>query len=435
MKKLTFWTLILAVTFLTFLLVELFPRNAEAIPTFARLYRTSCSTCHIAIPKRNAFGDAFRRLGFNIPGGEAGYVKEKPVSLGAPAWKEVWPEAIWPGLLPATVPISFYGHQRFVWKPDSDSTDGGGPSTTFDAPHELELLLGGTWGPNISFFGEWILYEKAYADDRDKLGALSVQFNNLLGDTPGMLNLKFGKFETGAARGFKDDNRLTPSHPMPYDYTVSGGGGDVKLRQKQAGLEVNGILANRFLYAFGIVNGNGSVADNNSYKDPFYRVAYKFGGMGFNGSGGVPENDLIMKDNWRDDSITIGQFGYFGQPSDKDTPNQSYSRLGIDLRIKYDRLDLGAAVVFGSDEVTGAEDITSRSFFVDAQYLFFPWLIANVRYGSKRFSNTTQKDVDVIVPNLVVLQRANLRWSVEYYKYLKDDTGDDTVKVNFMFAF
>jgi hypothetical protein len=425
MKKIVFWTLMAAIFFG---LAVFFPNNAEAIPTFARKYKTSCSTCHIAIPKRNAFGDAFRRLGFRIPGGDEGLIKEEPVSLGAPAWKKVWPETIWPGLLPATVPISFYGHQRFVWKEDADA------STTFDAPHELEMLIGGNYGDRISFFGEWIVYEKEYADDRDKLGALYLQFNDLLGSTPGMLNFKFGKFETGAARGHKDDNRLTPSHPMPYDYTVSGGGNDKKLRQKQAGLELNGILASRFEYAVGIVNGNGTTADNNSDKDLFYRVAYKFGGMGLDGSGGEPGEQLVMKDNWRDDSITIGTFGYLGKPSDKGTPDEDYTRFGVDLSLKFNRFDIGAAYVVGNDEVDGGADIDSSAFFVDVQYLFFPWLLANVRYGQKEF-DSDQVDTEVLVANITILQRANIRWNVEYVTFLDDEDGDDTVKANLLFAF
>ncbi len=428
MKKITFWILILT---MSIGLVKFFAGNAEAIPTFARKYRTSCTTCHVAIPKRNAFGDAFRQLGFRIPGGDAAYVKEEPVSLGAEAWKEVWPEAIWPGILPATVPLSFYGHQRFVWKENANA------KTTFDAPHELEALFGGNWGERISFFGEWIFYEKEFLDDRDKLGALYVQFNDLLGDTPGMLNFKFGKFETGASRGFKDDNRLTPSHPMPYDYTVDGGGADVKLRQKQAGLELNGILASWFEYAFGIVNGNGTTTDNNNDKDMFYRIRYKLEKMRFNGNNKMPEKDLIMKNNWRDDSVTVGTFGYFGKPSDKGTPEENYERLGVDLRVQYNRLDLGGAVVFGTDEVTGASDIDSTSFFVDVQYLFYPWLIANIRYDAKEFDNSPsmQEDIEVVVYNLTILQRANLRWSAEYFSFQDDLDGDDTVKVNFMFAF
>lgn len=425
MKKIVVWILTVAIFFG---LSVFFSNDSEAIPTFARKYKTSCSTCHIAIPKRNAFGDAFRRLGFRTPGGDEGLVKEEPVSLGAEAWKRVWPETIWPGLLPAHVPISFYGHQRGVWKEDADA------STTFDAPHELEMLIGGNYGDRISFFGEWVVYEKEYADDRDKLGALYLQFNDLLGSAPGMVNLKFGKFETGASRGHKDDNRLTPSHPMPYDYTVAGGGADKKLRQKQAGLELNGILANRFEYAAGIVNGNGSTADNNSDKDLFGRVAYKFGGIGLNGSGGEPGEQLVMKDNWRDDSITVGAFGYLGKPSDKGTPDEDYTRYGVDLSLKYGRLDVGGAYVVGNDEVDAGADIDSSSFFVDVQYLFYPWLLANVRYGQKEF-DSDQVDTEVGVANITILQRANIRWNVEYFRFLDDEDGDDTIKANVMFAF
>jgi hypothetical protein len=428
-----FWTLILAISFI-FVLVGFFPNNAEAIPTFARKYRTSCTTCHLAIPKRNAFGDAFRRLGFRMPGGDEAYVKEKPVSLGAEAWKKVWPEAVWPGLLPATVPISFYGHQRFVWQEDAPDDQG---ETFFDAPHELELLIGGNWGERISFFGEWILYEKSYANDKDKLGAMYIQFNDLLGDTPGMVNLKFGRFETGAARGLKDDNRLTPSHAMSFDYTVSGGGADKKLRDKQSGLELNGIISSRFEYALGVVNGGGDNRDTNDDKDLFYRVGYKLGGMGLDGSGAASDEEsgtLVQKDNWRDDSILVGTFGYFGKPSDKNTPDEDYTRLGIDLRLQYSRFAIEGAVVFGNDEVAAGSDIESTAYNVDVQYQFYPWLFANVRYGAKEF-DSTQEDVEVVVANLTVMQRANIRWNVEYYTFLEDEDGRDTVKANVMFAF
>ena len=53
--------------------------TAEAIPTFARKYETSCSTCHIAIPKRNTFGEAFRKNGYKMPEGEDELVKRTKV--------------------------------------------------------------------------------------------------------------------------------------------------------------------------------------------------------------------------------------------------------------------------------------------------------------------------------------------------------------------
>ena len=55
--------------------------TADAIPAFSRKYRTSCATCHVAFPKLNAFGEAFRNNGYRMPGGDEDYLADDPVSL------------------------------------------------------------------------------------------------------------------------------------------------------------------------------------------------------------------------------------------------------------------------------------------------------------------------------------------------------------------
>ena len=45
----------------------LLPRKGSAIPAFARLYGTSCMTCHIDFPKLNDFGKAFKDAASNFP--------------------------------------------------------------------------------------------------------------------------------------------------------------------------------------------------------------------------------------------------------------------------------------------------------------------------------------------------------------------------------
>src|SRR6516225_1940305 len=80
--------------------------TALALPTFARKYQTSCQTCHIVFPKLNAFGEAFRLRGYRMPAETEEMIKEKPVSLGAPAYKRLWPKAVWPSDLPLTVPLA-----------------------------------------------------------------------------------------------------------------------------------------------------------------------------------------------------------------------------------------------------------------------------------------------------------------------------------------
>src|ERR1700732_2795201 len=80
--------------------------TAHAVPSFARKYQTSCQTCHIVFPKLNAFGEAFRLRGYRMPGETEEMVKEPPVSLGAPAYKKLWPQAVWPGEISSVVPLA-----------------------------------------------------------------------------------------------------------------------------------------------------------------------------------------------------------------------------------------------------------------------------------------------------------------------------------------
>jgi hypothetical protein len=78
-----------------------------AIPAFARMYGTSCSTCHLDFPQLNDFGKAFKDAGFKFPKDDESLIKIPPVMLGAPANAEVWPKAIWPGTIPGIPPIGF----------------------------------------------------------------------------------------------------------------------------------------------------------------------------------------------------------------------------------------------------------------------------------------------------------------------------------------
>jgi hypothetical protein len=54
-------------------------RPALAVPVFAERYGLSCSACHTAVPELNAFGNAFRRNGFVLPG--VARHKEIPIAL------------------------------------------------------------------------------------------------------------------------------------------------------------------------------------------------------------------------------------------------------------------------------------------------------------------------------------------------------------------
>ena len=88
------------------LIVALAASPSPAVPVFARKYQTSCQTCHTVFPKLNPHGEAFRLNGYRMSGQSEDMVKEEPVSLGAEAYKKIWPKAVSPGDIPGHVPIA-----------------------------------------------------------------------------------------------------------------------------------------------------------------------------------------------------------------------------------------------------------------------------------------------------------------------------------------
>jgi len=415
------------------LLLGLLPSESSAIPSFARKYKTSCQTCHIAIPKRTAFGEAFRRNGYVLPRGDAALTKEEPVPLGAEPWKELWPNAVWPGVLPENFPLAAYVHQRVTHEPLKPD----GQKVGFDMPHELELLFGMAFGNHVGGFGEWIAFENGA--NAVGLQRFFFQFNDLAG-RPDAVNLKVGRLEPGITSGYMQANRLTLDRPITIDYRASG---DWRPRDNQAGLELNGILGRRFEYAAGAVNGEGKTTPFKDRKDVFARVAYKIGGLALDGSGA--EAELKQTDNWRDDAVTIGVYGYLGNFAKSKTTSaqvidttgsggdptkfkiktvtsttkwdHDFDRVGFDIRAGYDRLELTGGLIAGNDENAfgNRKKLKHAAYFAEVDYLLYPWLIGVLRANHVR-SELAKDERDKyweFHPNLTALYRANIRVTLE----------------------
>lgn len=205
--------------------------EASAIPAFARKYKAACTTCHVAIPKRNAFGEAFRRNGYIMPQQDKAQVKQAPVELGAEAWKEVFPNSIWPGLLPAEFPLAAYIHQRVVTEFGESAK---GNRIEFDMPHEVELLIGGTFDESFSFFGEYVLFE--HGQNAVGLNRFFFQVNDALGPE-NAVNIRFGLLEPGITEGLVDNQRVMLEHATVLDYKATG---KWRPRDRQSGIEING---------------------------------------------------------------------------------------------------------------------------------------------------------------------------------------------------
>lgn len=440
--KCLFGILFLSLFVLSALLVD--SEKAEAIPAFTRKYKTSCTTCHTAVPKRNAFGEAFRRNGYSMPEGDEMLIKQEPISLGAEAWKRVFPDAIWPGLLPAEFPISAYVHQRFVVE-FGDSKKGN--QVEFDMPHELEIFMGGTFDETFSFFGEFVLFEKG--KNAPGLKRFFFQINDLIGPK-NAFNIRLGRIEPGITEGLVDNQRVMLEHATTLDYKAVGLKSDStrtnekwRPRNQQSGIEFNGILNHRFQYAVGVVNGEMvTIGDKNDEKDFYGRLALKFGGIGLDGFQLQELTELKQTENWADNALTLGAYAYHGNnESAVSGIDNDFTRFGLDLHGNYGRFDMYAGAIFGKDDNPGGfpsntaadvRELNSLAWFVEGYYMIYPWLMPGLRVGAVS-SDQNNNDVDkyhTISPNLTMLARANVRVTLEaLIKIHRDKTfGGITVK-------
>ena len=143
------------------LCVGLLPRKGNAIPAFARLYGTSCMTCHIDFPKLNDFGKAFKDAGFKFPKDDENYLKVPPVMLGAEEQKENFPKSVWPGTVAGIPPLglrfnTFFqatsgNRNQFNSLASSGTTPQVIPGTDF-ASGFFSIFTAGNLGSGIAFW-------------------------------------------------------------------------------------------------------------------------------------------------------------------------------------------------------------------------------------------------------------------------------------------
>lgn len=412
------------------MLALLFSDRGYAIPAFARKYKTSCATCHNGFPKLNAFGEAFRRNGYQFPGGaDAEFTKEEPVSLGSEGNKKAFPDAIWPGSLPGTSPISLFLNGEADYNPKID------PRFTFGSlGSSIEAVAAGTLGEDLSFWGHAILN----SDGTVELNRMFLIFSNILGDGY-ELNARVGVIEPGlfsfsthrawmegywlTTRSFDNDDAQDPAIGMGWS-----------IEETQKGLEVNGILQGRFGYNAGIVEAFGP---SHAAKDYYGHLTYKFGGLPLDGvmeGGAAPNNPQPYIDN----SFTIGAFAYHGNAligSDPGLQPNPFTMGGGDVNAFYDRFNLFGGVGIRHDEqpFLGAAGVGANTtvWFGELDVVAYPWLLPGVRFESWHSSgapdstgiSASYTDAQV-VPGVVVLFRPNVKFTLRTSIAKLESTGD-----------
>lgn len=326
------------------------PTSAEAIPAFARTYGVPCSTCHIAITRRNEFGDAFRKAGYRWPGEAASDHRAR--STPDVEMKGI---GLVSGALPGWLPLSLSASLSGAYTNDAAVEDPvvlGSPS--------FNLLFGGAFSDHLSFFGTWA--------GKGSPNELYLHAGRLFGRKE--LNLRVGLFEQTTTLAKNNEALLTK-------FVVGTGSinGHV-VATGRIGAELNGQLFDRTFYAVGAVQ-NGGVGSN---VDAYYSVSQKIGGITLDGE--EPDIDLDEPSVLDDIILTVSHFGYIGVvEDDAGTDLTLVRRLGVEARFELYRFAFWTGAMVGLDQdVPQNIPAPSITCYGEATYAFLPWLVGMYAY-------------------------------------------------------
>ena len=424
-------------------------KDASAVPAFARKYQTACSTCHLAFPVRNGFGEAFRNNGYRFPGGQdEDMVKETPIELGKDAYKNVFPNAIWPSDLPAMPSLGFLAR---VSASTAKSTEGKYTDSNYE--EEIDIFFAGTVTPQISYIGDMAIGPNK---EPAKLGRLSLLWTFKPGVTMAFGTVGFPeRFDIISTTAGGDSNGFAAQMPNPNKGVElrltgdTGSGSGYSLiagfgRNSQTdGASIPPVNESDDLGNTSVIHTydqNNSTTGGNFGDTKYARASFKLGGNGLlSGAGGTFGNNYIGLDN----SIVFG-VNYLSSSSGTNVDGADYvvglsnTVYGGDVTISYGNIRLlGQYTRF--NEITVNETIqevvngiittsTSTSnnygkrntYSLEADYWLYPWLFGVVRY--EHLKDSFNGSYAKVIPGVGALLRPNFKVGVEYVNVANIET-------------
>ncbi|HYM13834.1 MAG TPA: hypothetical protein VEU62_24055 [Bryobacterales bacterium] len=402
----------------------------------------------------NDFGEAFKKNGFRFPKDDETFVKEPPVLLGAKALREAFPNAIYPGEIPGSIPIGFRYSGFAQYHSKQPLALGFQPRTDLFVPNTFTIFGAGSLSPSISF---WI-------DDDISAGGSGA--NGGLGDgylkvndighylhlPTNTVNVRFGQFELDLPFTQARTINLTPYDIYQQASTAGALGTTANpfmFGVPQRGIEIGGYPNNgNFEWSLAVVNGNNADAAVRNSKDVYFRISQRFN---------LERDPAVRKEvqaagptGPRDHtSIRFGAFGYYGRNAlnidhklfpDFGTIHEPFYRVGGDVRFKYRRLELYGLGMYGHDTnlvpnedlltLDRAPSITFSGGFAEAEYWIYPWLIGLMRYdlvnSPADFSNGVSRYTsrNRFGPGVQIMVRANIKLAFEYQRQWSQPVAD-----------
>jgi hypothetical protein len=378
--------------------------------------------------------------GLRMPGGgDAVFIKDEPVAMGASAWSRLFPKAVWPGEIPGLPPIGVltkFGVTATRERPqDLRGGDGGSPlraqDVQFNGFEDLEVLVGLTFGETLSFFaaGKWGDLERAY-----------INYTPYVFGEQGLVNVRIGRIDTRANPVSNHLKQIRNRNYLMSEFPTVATGNFFGFHPNQLGVELwgskNGPGGKGGLeYAVGIVNGHWGEGEGhfagsgdidtiitnmtdqgtgigneiNNGKDWYITASYKIGGMGVLGEESV-DDSLVAKENWQDDSVRIKGYYYhgttgayvdrtgtFGNPlaatGHFDDSANDFERFGVVIEANWWNFAFMGAASFMEDDISGTityaatgtlpqesgSNFDTTIYTGEVNWVALPWLIPSLR--------------------------------------------------------
>ena len=396
-------------------------RTASAIPAFARKYGTSCLTCHTVYPKLTPFGEAFRRNGYRFPGFDVDQIKQEQVALGQEAYKQTFPNSVWPGFIMNSVPIAVGFNGAAVFHPDTKSSggvaDNGAGFTAGGLIEEGHVWAGGSIDEKTTFYAEL-----TFADGVE-IEHAKLLFNDLVGPKHAV-NLTVGKVNPSITSFGQHSSYIGDTFLPSLSVTALFGGttDSWNLVDAYNGAELTGVIQGRFIYALGL--NAGANLDTRPTENVYGHLGFKLGGMRLDGEGSTGAADPNRP--WAERAVTVDAFLY-RSASHYTNPGDGMTTVDLDdeavafggaARAQWDSLELNIGAyqerhdhILPPDMNGNSGGVNATTEFQELSYVAFPWLVPSVRIEYLKLSpngNPSFSEVKVLA-GVAALVRPNIK--------------------------
>jgi hypothetical protein len=439
-------TAFVTAVFAAILTLVISPREAKAIPSFARKYQASCQTCHTVYPVLNSFGEAFRRNGYRFPSKngslDSDAIKAPTIAMGQDEYKKTFPNSVWPSNIVEAIPLSGWVLGGVTMNfPNSDAHDAAGNVFTWNnILQEAHLFAAGAFNDTLTYMTQLTLS----ADGVD-IETGYLLWNDIIGPDH-LVNLWIGRLFAPQLTSYGTHSTYLSDTYMPAT-SIAGlynpSGNFVVGQGHSDGIEINGIAGHRLGYSLGwlaSITSVGGLKLRNA-EEAYAHLGYKIGGVSLDGEG-ANADVADAKKPWAETSLTIDAFAYHGMTTmdngtNAPTPvgqNDKLNVVGGSLHLNLGSLVAVAGVQMEKHNrpypgsaptppnppqqtatLPGApdyNDATAWSQFAEIDYVVFPWMVPGVRseYTNIDLENGNGKaSLLRVIPGVVFLVRPNVK--------------------------